>query len=86
MNDQFDELAKGLAQSVTRRGALKKFGLGLAGIAVATLGLVNKVAANPVCLPSGYACKNPDNPNNKCCSGFCRSTALTGRKQYGICS
>ena len=31
MNDQFDELAKGLAQSVTRRGALKKFGFGLAG-------------------------------------------------------
>jgi len=27
MNDKFDELAKGLVQSVTRRGALKKFGL-----------------------------------------------------------
>ena len=27
MNDKFDELAKGLAQSVTRRGALKRFGL-----------------------------------------------------------
>src|SRR2546422_546010 len=25
MNNQFDELAEGLAQSVTRRGALKKF-------------------------------------------------------------
>ena len=33
MNDQFDELAKGMAQSVTRRGALKKFGVGLAGVA-----------------------------------------------------
>src|SRR5437867_3126849 len=29
MNDKFDELAKGLAQSVTRRGALKKFGVAL---------------------------------------------------------
>jgi len=38
MNDQFDELAKALAQSVTRRGALMKFGLGLAAIALATLG------------------------------------------------
>jgi len=38
MNDKFDELAKGMAQSVTRRGALKKFGLGLAGIALASLG------------------------------------------------
>jgi hypothetical protein len=37
MNDQFDELAKGLAQSVTRRGALKEFGLGLAGVALASL-------------------------------------------------
>ena len=35
MNDNFDGLAKGLAQSFTRRGALKKFGLGLAGNALA---------------------------------------------------
>src|SRR5437867_49452 len=45
MNDKFDELAKGFAQSVTRRGALKKFGLGLAGIAVASLGLANTAHA-----------------------------------------
>jgi hypothetical protein len=30
MNNQFDELTKGLAQSVTRRTALRKFGFGLA--------------------------------------------------------
>ena len=35
MNSKFDELAKGLAQSVTRRGALKKFGAGAAGLALA---------------------------------------------------
>ena len=45
MNDQFDELAKGMAQSVTRRGALKKFGVGLAGMALATLGLASKAEA-----------------------------------------
>ena len=45
MNDKFDELAKGLAQSVTRRGALKKFGIGLAGIALAALGLAAKADA-----------------------------------------
>ncbi len=35
MNNQFDELTKNLAQSVTRRAALKKFGAGLAGMALA---------------------------------------------------
>src|SRR5258706_14020796 len=30
MNDKFDELAKSMAQFVTWRGGLKKFGLGLA--------------------------------------------------------
>src|SRR5438552_2649515 len=45
MNDKFDELAKGLAQSVTRRGALKKFALGLTGIALASLSPPNTVHA-----------------------------------------
>ena len=35
MNNKFDELTKNMAQSVTRRGALKKFGVGLAGMALA---------------------------------------------------
>jgi hypothetical protein len=37
MNNKFDELTKSLAQSVTRRAALKKFGTGIAGIALAGL-------------------------------------------------
>ena len=45
MNNKFDKLAKDMAQSVTRRGALKKFGLGLAGIALASFGLANKADA-----------------------------------------
>ena len=45
MNNQFDELAKGMAQSITRRGALKKFGFGLLGAALAALGLPNKAFA-----------------------------------------
>src|SRR5262249_51058109 len=39
MNHRFDELTKSLSQSVTRRGALKRFGVGLAGFALARLGL-----------------------------------------------
>ena len=67
MNDQFDELAKGLAQSVTRRGALKKFGVGLAGIPLATLGLENKADAAKAGKPPGSKCRN----NKECASGIC---------------
>lgn len=35
MNNEFDELTKNTAQSVTRRASLKKFGLGLFGMALA---------------------------------------------------
>ena len=47
MNNKFDELTKGLAQSVTRRAALKKFGVGLAGMALAGFGIAGKVGAAP---------------------------------------
>src|SRR5256885_705721 len=39
MNNQFDELNRSLAQSVTRRWALKKFGVVLAGMALACFGV-----------------------------------------------
>ena len=45
MNNKFDELAKGLAQSVTRRQALKRFGVGLAAIALACFGLPRRAKA-----------------------------------------
>jgi hypothetical protein len=45
MNNKFDELAKGLAQSVTRREAFKKFGIGLAGMALACFGLPRRAKA-----------------------------------------
>jgi hypothetical protein len=45
MNNKFDELTKSLAQSVTRRGALKKFSLGLAAMALACFGLADKAEA-----------------------------------------
>ena len=67
MNDKFDELAKGLAQSVTRRVALKKFGVGLAGVALAMLGMPNKAEAGPG-WPSGHKCRR----NDQCASGYCR--------------
>ena len=71
MNNKFDELAKGMAQSVTRRQALKKFGLGLAGMALACFGLANGAkAAKKTCLPAGSHCDS----NIVCCSGYCSGT------------
>ena len=42
MNNQFDDLTKSMARSVTRRAALKTFDLGLAGMALACFGLANR--------------------------------------------
>ena len=78
MNDKFDELAKGLAQSATRRQALKKFGVGLAGMALACFGLANRAeAGKKPCLPSGSFCKI----SHDCCSGVCMRYP-----HYGICA
>ena len=74
MNNKFDELAKGMAQSVTRRQALKKFSFGLAGMALACFGLVNDSEAG-TCYPSGSICceypatgKDCRKNCNRCCS------------------
>jgi hypothetical protein len=66
MNNKFDELAKGLAQSTTRRQALKKFGVGLAGMALACFGMANKAEAgeDPNCFGYGVSCCSQ---RNKCC-------------------
>jgi hypothetical protein len=58
MNDKFDELAKGLAQSVTRRQPLRHFGLGLTGAVLASVGLAPRAEAHP--RPHGCRCKKPD--------------------------
>jgi hypothetical protein len=49
MDNKFDELTKQMTQSATRRAALKKFGIGLAGMALACLGLANKAEASGNC-------------------------------------
>jgi len=46
VNNKFDELTKSLAQSGTRRAALKKFGVGFAAITLAAFGLANKAEAD----------------------------------------
>jgi hypothetical protein len=66
MNNKFDELTKSLAQSVTRRTALKKFGVGLAGMALACFGLAGKAEAGPKSCSAHVNCP-PSNPH--CCQG-----------------
>ena len=81
MSDRFDEMTKGLAQSVTRRAALKKFGLGLAGLALAALGLANKAHAGR---PTRSCTTNADCRKNEYCAfpqagegpGFCISKKI----------
>jgi len=72
VNTQFDELTKSMARSVTRRAALNKFGLGLAGMALAALSLSNNArAAGGTCLPSNSPCSPSPLVGKKCCSGRC---------------
>ena len=74
MNDQFDELTKNLARSVTRRGALKKFGLGLASMA---LGLAEEAHAKQLCGrkchcgKQYYGCPPNDSVCIACCVNEC---------------
>src|SRR5215471_12722963 len=64
MNNKFDQLTKQMAQSVTRRGALKTFGVGLAGMALACFGLANKLEA-------GFVTGSPCQTDSQCNSGIC---------------
>ena len=73
MNNKFDELAKTMAQSVTRRGALKKFGAGLAGIALATLGFPGKAEARNCnhCIGPYFGCAPSDGACIQDCAHHC---------------
>ena len=78
MNNKFDELAKSLAQSVTRRSALKKFGVGMAGVALALLGSASNASADPKptisfhchCGSLNYGC-DPNSPTFSDCVFYC---------------
>jgi hypothetical protein len=68
MNNKFDELTKSMAQSVTRRGALKKFGIGLAGMALACFGFADRADAGKWRRCSSNAdCASGE----VCCNGYC---------------
>ena len=82
MNYKFDELAKGFAQSVTRRGALRKFSAGLGAIAVAALGLPNQTRAQHTACGEPCDCSSPPRwgccPNEKACIKKCARVCTGG--------
>ena len=75
MDMQFDELSKSLAEGVSRREALRKFGVGLAGVLFAGLGLsanaradaTSDLVAQHHCKYAGEKCSH----GKECCSGLC---------------
>jgi hypothetical protein len=72
MNNKFDELAKEMAQSVSRRSALKKFSVGLAGMALACFGLADKAQAkNTGCGVCMKLCRAYGHPRDYCRS-YCK--------------
>ena len=82
MHDKFDELAKNMAQTVTRRGALKKFGLGLAGFALAAVGLANEAQARTPrfhchCGSVNYGC-DPNSGTFTACVFYCGGSTDKG--------
>jgi hypothetical protein len=68
MNNQFDQMAKGLAQSATRRQGLKRFSVGLAGMAMAGL-IALRVSAQVSQLGPLLELSQP-NPVGNCDDGF----------------
>ena len=62
MQNKFDELAKGLAQTVTRRAALRQFGAAIAGIGLAILGLPNKIEASASKTCNSWQCRSSYSP------------------------
>src|SRR5438876_1139063 len=82
----FDELAKGLAQGLSRREALRRLGTGLGAAALASLGVVAPALA---ACPKGQTscsgvCVNPSTDPKNCgkCGNTCPATATC---QKGTC-
>ncbi len=82
MSDKFDQLAKDVSQSVTRRQVVKRIAAGVVGIALAFF-LPSK--ADSHCLPSGSPCRKPGQGGcGSCCSKsfFCQISADTGKQCF----
>jgi hypothetical protein len=88
MNNKFDELAKGLARSVTRRQAIRRFGVGLATALISSFGLVRNSYAGKQCGSSAdcHSSKNNICHNGQCVSCVLRSQICNCSAPYGGCN
>ena len=80
MDKQFDELSKSLAEGVSRREAVKRFGICLAGVLLAYLGLGSgreaRAQGSATCCNYHCTCITGKNYNTKRCNsagGLCIS-------------
>ena len=82
MNDKFDELAKDLGKSITRRRALWRFGAVVLGGLIAVAGLTNRANANPnpnACRHRCYnRCRKVPPADFQTCYGACLTACLGG--------
>ena len=83
MNDKFDQLAKGVARSVTRRQALKRFGLGLAAMALAGFGLSSKAHIRD-CLAFGVPCQRGGGSSSDSCTKCCKGDFICSTDSNGV--
>jgi len=72
MDKQFDELSKSLANGVSRRVALRKFGIGVAGALLAAVGLSSRAEAGGSSCTTGADCGG----GRVCCGGQCLNISI----------
>jgi hypothetical protein len=70
MDEKFDQLAKGVAESVTRRQAFGRFTFGMVGMVLAAFVPSSRAAQS--CIPSGEFCeKGGSGPAHAGCNNCC---------------
>ncbi len=70
MPDKFDQLTKVMAQSVSRRQALRRFGVGVEVMALGCFGLGNKAKASFVHTCTDANCAGYPCPKGTHCKGW----------------
>ena len=89
MNERFDELARTLAEGVSRREMLRRVGVLLAGGAVAALGLAPRAEAQATQRKDCHdycagQCVTATHVTERRCVLTCRSCFVTGHQSFSV--